>query len=111
MSAYLSWFPVLVLMGVTASGYALATIGMKMSSDSHSIPAIMIILLGLAGAALAEIVLLRQASLPLIYLGIIVTETVLVLGYAAWIDQGLSLHQLGGATLVVLGFALVSAHG
>lgn len=111
MSAALPWSAALILMALTAGGYALATIGMKMTVSSHGPMPIAIIVLGLAGAALAEIVLLRHATLPLVYLGIIVTETILVLGYAAWFQDELTMSQLGGAFLVLTGFALVLSQG
>ena len=101
----------ITLVLLTASGYAFATIGMKLSADTHWLSGIAIIVLGLAGAALAEIALLRQANLSLVYLGIILGETFLVLGYAAWLHEGLSLGQVAGAALVVIGFGLVSYHG
>tara|TARA_R110002124_G_scaffold90476_2_gene230636 strand:+ start:4191 stop:4526 length:336 start_codon:yes stop_codon:yes gene_type:complete len=109
MNTSLALFPTLFLMTITASGYALATIGMKLSAHTPPALSFAIIGLGLAGAALAEITLLRHASLPLVYLGIVVTETVLVLAYASWAQSGISLSQLGGAALVLAGFALVCA--
>lgn len=107
MNTSLALFPALFLMTITASGYALATIGMKLSAQSPPALSFAIIGLGLAGAALAEITLLRHASLPLVYLGIVVTETLLVLAYASWAHNGISLTQIGGAVLVLAGFALV----
>jgi small multidrug resistance pump len=109
MASALSWLVVFGLMGVTAGGYALATIGMKLSSAAGTMATAAIIVLGLAGAALAEIALLRNASLSVVYLGIVVTETALVLAYACWDRQGVSLAELAGAALVLAGFALVSA--
>lgn len=99
------------LMMLTAAGYAVATIGMKLSSVTHSWSAVTIIALGLAGAAFAEIILLRQASLPMVYLGIIVVETLIIMTYAAWTHEGISSAQIGGAALVLAGFAMVSSQG
>ncbi len=107
MSASIAFLPVLILMLITAGGYALATIGMTLSFDVPPALSIAIIALGLAGAVLAEITLLRHASLPLVYLGVVVTETLLVLIYAGWSHSGISLAQAGGAALVLAGFALV----
>ena len=107
MNTSLALFPAMLLMTITASGYALATIGMQLSSRTPPALSFAIIGLGLAGAALAEITLLRHASLPLVYLGIVVTETLLVLAYASWAHNGISLTQIGGAVLVLAGFALV----
>ena len=110
MSAALPWTAALILMTVTAGGYALATIGMKMAIVTQSPVPIAIIVLGLAGAAFAEIALLRHATLPLVYLGIVVTESALVLGYAAWAQNEVSLSQVLGAVMVLAGFALVLSH-
>ncbi len=107
MTQSLGLFSMSLLMVLTAAGYAFATIGMQAVSASHNKLALTVIAVGLSVAAIAEITLLRQASLPLVYLGIMVTETILVLGYAAWSHQGLSLSQMGGGALVVVGFALV----
>ncbi|MGB3246381.1 MAG: 5-aminolevulinate synthase [Sulfitobacter sp.] len=107
----LSYLMPVVLVILTACGYATATVGMKLSADNHWYSGAIIIMLGLSGAALAEIALLRTANLSLVYLGIIIGETILVLGYAAWLHEGLSAHQIAGAALVVVGFGLVSFHG
>jgi len=111
MALYMTWLPLLVLMMVTAAGYAFATVGMQMSSAAQPSWGIPLIVLGLAGAALAEIALLRNASLPLVYLGIVVAETTMIMTYAAWSQNGLSLQQIGGAALVIVGFAMVCNHG
>ncbi len=110
MAPTISWLSILILMMLTACGYAVATVGMKMSAGMTNAATTAIIVLGLAGAAFAEIALLRNASLPTVYIGIILGETILVLGYAAWDQHTLSLQQLGGAALVIAGFALVSSH-
>ena len=109
-SSFASILPVFLVL-LTAGGYAFATIGMKLSAETHSTSGIAIIILGLTGAALAEIALLRQANLPLVYLGVILGETMMVLAYAAWIREGLGAQQIAGAALVVVGFGLVVYHG
>ncbi len=111
MTYTLSFYSVIFLMTLTAAGYALATIGMKITSISHSAAGMAIIALSLGGAAFAEIALLRHASLPMVYLGIVCAETLLVLGYAAFADQGITLPQIGGGLLVLAGFALVCGEG
>jgi hypothetical protein len=107
----LSLGALLALLTVTATGYALATVGMKMASNTHSPFAMLIIALALGGAVFAEIVLLRSGHMSMIYLAIVVMETAMVLGYAAIIGQGLSMLQFSGALLVLIGFALVTSHG
>ena len=107
----LSTTALLSLLLLTATGYALATVGMKMASTTHTTLGMVIIALALGGAVFAEIVLLRTGHMSMIYLGIIVMETVMVLGYAAMIGQGLNVVQIGGALLVLVGFGLVTSHG
>ncbi|MGJ5618935.1 5-aminolevulinate synthase [Sulfitobacter sp. MF3-043] len=111
MTHSLHLFTAGLLMAITAAGYAFATIGMQVYSHSDDKLPTLIIITGLSVAAIAEITLLRQASLPVVYLGIMVTETILVLGYAAWAHHGLILSQISGGTLVVAGFALVCSQG
>lgn len=96
------------LMLLTASGYAFATIGMKIASTGFTPVATAAITIGLAGAVLAEILLLRHADLAYIYLGVIVAESLLVLGYAAYVGGALNPGQMAGAAFVLVGFALVT---
>lgn len=100
-----------VLLVTAAGGYALATIGMKLASGSVTAFALVLVMLGMAAAAVAEIILLRNAELPVIYLAVIVTETLLVMVYAATIGETLSLSQLSGGLLVITGFSLVCLTG
>ena len=96
------------LLVFTALGYALATIGMKMASAGGNALALILIAVGLLIAVLAEIGLLKGGDLPVVYLMIVVAETILVLGYAAFIGERMTLQQVTGAVLVLGGFALVS---
>lgn len=98
------------LMTLTAIGYALATIGMKHATQSMGFLAIALITVGLLGAVLAEVALLRNGNLSLVYLGIIVAESALVLSYAMWIGHGLSLQQAAGAGLVICGIMVLSVN-
>lgn len=108
MIAQMSIATTVALMTLTAIGYAVATLGMKLAADQFSTLALALMAAGLTGAAFAEVALLRQASLPVIYLGIIGFETLLVLCIAAAIGDVLSLQQLSGALLVLLGMVLVT---
>jgi len=94
---------------LAAGGYFLATIGMKSGSHMMGGVAFALIVAGLVTAALAEITILRRADLGVIYIAIIGVETLLVLTYVALIGEGLSLRQLSGAGLVLVGLAVVSA--
>ena len=96
------------LLTVTALGYALATVGMKHATQHMGWLAISMIALGLLGAVLAEVALLRSGNLSLVYIGIIVAESALVLSYAMWIGHGLSLQQGLGAGLVFCGVLVLS---
>ncbi|MDC0343412.1 5-aminolevulinate synthase [bacterium] len=101
----------MTLLLLAAGGYALATVGMKLASGSISIIAVMLIILGMTGATVAEVYLLRGADLPVIYLAIVTCETLLVLIYATYIGETLSLSQVSGGALVLSGFALVTMSG
>lgn len=98
----------LLLVVVAALGYAIATIGMKLGSVTLSAMAIGIVMLGFLMAAWAEIIILRKADLGLVYITIIGVETLVVLAYASWIGEGLSLRQIGGAGMVLAGLAVVA---
>ncbi len=99
----------LVLVLVSALGYAIATIGMKLASSSLTALAVGLVVLGFVAATLAEVSLLRKADLGVIYITIVGAETLLVLSFAALIGEGPDLRTLAGAGLVVAGIALVSA--
>lgn len=98
-----------VLVFLTAAGYALATIGMKFAAEGVVPVGITLAVAGLALAVVFEILLLQRTDLPLVYIGIVVAETALVLCYAAWIGEGLSLRQMGGAAMVLAGLFAVTA--
>ena len=98
----------LLLVVVSALGYAIATIGMKLASTNVTGVAVAVIVAGFVAATLAEIVLLRKADLGVIYITIIGAETLMVLAFAALIGEGPDLRTLGGAGLVLAGIALIS---
>lgn len=93
---------------ISAAGYGGAAIGMKLTSQTHAPWAIGLVVGGLAVAALTEIMLLRSASLSIIYLVIIGIETLLVLSVAWYLGDRLSGSQIAGCALVLVGVALVS---
>jgi small multidrug resistance pump len=68
-----------VLVVVSALGYAIATIGMKLASTNVTAVAVGVIAAGFVAATLAEIVLLRKADLGIIYIAIIGVETLMLL--------------------------------
>ena len=93
---------------LAAIGYGVATIGMKLASDNWSTPAFTLISLGFVAAVLAEIVLMRGITLGVLYLVIIAFETIIVLGYAFAIGEGLSPKEALGGVMILLGLAVVS---
>jgi fucose 4-O-acetylase-like acetyltransferase len=100
--------PLLILILLSGLGYALATVGMKMSAIGPGAGPAAVIVAGFLLATLAEVVLLREGRFASVYLTIIGVETLLVLAYAALIGEGLSLRGLAGGGLVLAGLALVS---
>ncbi|MBV2361015.1 5-aminolevulinate synthase [Thalassococcus sp. CAU 1522] len=99
---------ILSLILMTALGYAVATVGMKITATGQIWLGVGLCALGFFAAFLAEIVLLRRFDLALVYVVIIAAETALVLGYAFWIGEGFGLRQTFGATLVLLGLLVVT---
>lgn len=97
-----------VLALLAAMGYGVATIGMKLASDSWTVPAMGLILLGFFAATQAEIVLMRGVNLSVLYLAIIAVETLIVLTYAFSIGEGLSPRESLGGVLIFAGLAVVS---
>ncbi len=97
----------LFLILTAALAYAIATAGIKMASTIISPPALALIFMGFALATVAEIVLLRQADLGVIYIAIVTVETLMVLTLAAFIGEGLNMKQLFGAGLVLAGIFIV----
>jgi len=108
MLTQLNPFFAFFLVAGTATAYAVATIGMKLASVGPTPAAYGFIMVGLIGAVLGEIILLRSASLTVIYIGIVVFESLLVLTYATYTSGHLNMPQLLGAALVIGGFAVVT---
>ena len=93
---------------VAAKGYSVATIGMTMGSHTLTGAALAVLAVGFLAAAVSEVVLLKSADPGLVQITIIGFETLVVLSYAWWIGEGLSLRPLGGAGMVIAGLATVS---
>lgn len=92
-----------------AIGYALATYLMKLSAQSVNFALLGMIGFALAVSVVAEILLLQRMTLGVAYLSIIAAESLLVLGLAWTIGDGLSHRAVFGGVLVVAGTMLVSA--
>lgn len=96
-----------VLVLAASLGYSLATIGMKLASNHLSYLAIALLIGGFAASALAEIVLMRGISLGALYMTIIAVETLIVLGYAISIGEGLQRDQMLGGAMIFVGLVIV----
>lgn len=100
----------LILLCVVSAGYLAATLAMKLIADGSATSfAASLLVVGLVAVVLGEIALLRGAHLSVVYIGILASETLLALAYAAWIGEGFTLRQGVGATFVLTG-ALVVLH-
>lgn len=97
----------LILAFTAALGYALATIGMKLASAQWGLLAGVLILLGFYAAMQAEITLMRGVELGVLYLLIIAAESLIVLGYAFAIGEGLNLRESLGGLLILAGVIVV----
>ncbi len=93
---------------ITALGYVVATVGMKLAAHGEMSVGLALALGGFAAAFLAEVALLRRADLSLAYVVVIGAETLLVLFLATMIGEGLNLRQTAGAVLVLTGLCIVS---
>lgn len=89
-------------------GYAIATILMKIASEDTTTVVVGAIALMLAAVVTAEILLLRQVDLGLAYIAIMATETLLVLCATFFVGQPLTLRELAGGALVLVGVMIVS---
>ena len=93
---------------VAALGYSVATIGMKMGATAVTGAAVAVVVAGFIAATLSEVVLLKSADPGIVHIAIIGVESLVVLTYAWWIGEGLSLRPLGGAGMVTAGLAMVA---
>lgn len=93
---------------IAALGYGVATIFMKILSERMDILIPVALGLVLLITVVAEIALLRRVDLGLAYVAVIATESMLVLGYALMIGEGLSGREWVGAGFIIAGATLVS---
>ena len=98
-----------MLILAAALGYAVATYLMKMAANSGNYAFLAMIAFALLIAVVAEILVLQRMHLGVAYIGIIATETLLVLVLAWIVGEGLSGKDYLGAVLVIAGSLLVSA--
>ena len=93
---------------LAALGYAVATIGMKLASGNWTFLAFALLIFGFFMATQSEIHLMRDVDLGVLYLLIIAVETLVVLGYAWTIGEGLSQRDAVGGVIVLTGLAVIS---
>lgn len=104
--------PALGLVLMSALGYAGATILMARLGTGAAPVLAAVIGAALLVAVLAEIAALRHLPIAIVYLAILGTETLLVLGAATFFGQTLGPRELLGAVLVLSGtLVLATAHG
>lgn len=100
--------PVFLIVGC-AFAYALSTFALKQAADAPHPAIYLVIAACFGGAAFAEILILRQMDLGLAYIAIIATESLLILGVALIIGEGLSPREMAGAVLIVTGTAILGS--
>lgn len=93
---------------LAALGYAIATIGMKLTAGQLGWLGISLLIVGFLAATCAEVVLMRGLTLGPLYLTIIAVESLLVLVYAFAIGEGLSGPQIAGGAMVLAGVAVLA---
>lgn len=98
-----------LLIAITAFGYTLSTIGMKIIVTQGGPIGWVLLSLGLGTFIVAEIELLRQTNLAIAYIAIMAAETLLVIGYSATIGEFFSLRQALGAGMVLIGIVTLTA--
>lgn len=101
-------FRTLGFVTVAALGYSVATIGMKLASGNWTLIAVGLLLLGFYAATHAEVTLMREVDLGVLYLMVIAVETIVVLSYAWLIGEGLGPRDAMGGLLVLSGLAVIS---
>lgn len=94
---------------VAAGGYAIATLLMKlMAENGFALTPVLGIGLIFVATVMAEVFLMRQVDLGIAYIVVVGVETLLVLGAAYYIGEGLSARELLGGAFVVAGMTMVS---
>lgn len=106
LQSFAATAPILIV--ITAFGYTIATVGMKLVSQDVLTAGTMLLIVGFIVAVLAEIALLRKTDLSVVYITIVASETLLVLLYAAMTGEGFGLKQATGALLVIVGLLAVT---
>lgn len=93
---------------LAALAYVGATVAMKIAASGGTLATFAFLALFLAAAAALEIIALQRTSLGVAYVMILGTETLLILGIAALIGEGLAPREMAGAALVFAGTAVLA---
>jgi hypothetical protein len=96
------------LIGMTSFFYVCATVAMKQAASGAGLLVVLVLVACLAGGALFEILTFRRAAMGGAYVTILAVETLLILGFAVLIGEGLAPREMAGAALVLLGAAILS---
>lgn len=96
------------LIGMTSLFYVIATVAMKQAASGAGLPAFAVLAGCLALGALFEILTFRQADMGGAYVTILAVETLLILGFATAIGEGLAPREVAGAGLVLAGAAVLA---
>jgi len=105
----LKTIPTLWLVIGAAALYTAAMVGMKLWGAIPPAAAVGLIALAIAGAVWCEIGALRGEHIGMIYLGILVAETLCVAAVAHFgFDERFTARELAGAALIVAGTALAA---
>ncbi len=96
------------LIGLTSVFYVAATLAMKQAASGAGILAFAMLALCLALGAVFEILTFRRAAMGGAYVTILALETLLILGFAAAIGEGLAPREVAGAAFVLVGAAILS---
>ena len=98
----------IVLVLLSAMGYAFATVAMKHLATGTNIQVIVGVAIFFAVATICEIALLRSFNLSHTYIVILAVETVLIVIAAPLFGEGIGPREIAGAVLVVMGTAVIS---
>ncbi|PIB26744.1 hypothetical protein BFP76_10835 [Amylibacter kogurei] len=95
------------LIALSALGYALATLAMKHMADTPSIWPLIFIIGFFALAILFEVIVLRQENLAFTYVAILALEAMLVVVISVFIGETLSMREITGGVIVLIGAAIL----
>lgn len=96
-----------VLLVLTALAYVVATIAMKAAATTLSAGTILWLAFSLVAVGVLEVLLLQRVTLAAAYVTVLGIETLLILGFATAIGEGLAAREMAGAALVLAGAVIL----